>query len=418
MKKFFRPLLGLAAGAIISGCSHGASGVTPAVRSSNQLLTSHSANHVPYAGALRSDGSAEVCAPPRFGEARCLALVRLDTPLLGEGTLPDSIPGFHPADLRSAYKQTTTGGAGQTIAIVDAYDDPKAESDLNVYRHTFGIPPCTTANHCFRKVNQNGQPHPLPPIDQYFNWAFEISLDVDVLSAICPNCHILLIEANDSSFPNLSKAVDRAAIMGAAAISNSYGGDEEYGFRFNSHYHHPHHIVLASSGDGGFGVGFPESSQYVVAVGGTTLTRSGGARGWSETVWSGAGSGCALLAPKPSWQHDTGCSMRTVADAAAVADPATGVAIYDTFQLYRGWNVAGGTSVSSPLLAGIYGLAGNATTLNRAQSLYVRHTSLFDVTSGSNGTCTPPSSHAYLCHGEPGFDGPTGNGTPNGLGAF
>jgi subtilase family serine protease len=234
-----------------------------------------------------------------------------------------------------------------------------------------------------------------------------------MVSAMCPNCHIILIEANDNSFNNLALTVDEAAKLGANAISNSYGGGES-GFSFNSHYHHAGHIILASSGDSGFAGGpqFPADSQYVVAVGGTSLTKGGGTRGWTESVWAGTGSGCSAVAPKPSWQKDTGCSRRTIGDASADANPGTGPAMYDV--QFGGWLIVGGTSVSSPLLGGIYGLAGNAGTLNAAQSLYTKELHLFDITTGSNGVCTPK----YLCHATSEYSGPAGNGSPDGLGAF
>ena len=353
---------------------------------------------------------AKVCPGEAPGEARCHSLVRVDA---GGSPLATGAPsGYGPADLQSAYSLSTTGGAGQTIAIVDAFDDGKAESDLAVYRSQFGLPACTTANGCFRKVDQNGGTS-YPRGDA--GWAEEISLDLDMASAICPQCHILLVEATTNSFANLSAAVDRAALMGANAISNSYGGSEFSGeVSSESHYNHPGVAVTVSSGDNGFGVEFPAASQYVTAVGGTHLERAANARGWTETVWSGAGSGCSAYISKPSWQTDAGCTRRTVADVSAVADPNTGVAVYDTYRLHPGgWLVFGGTSVSSPIIASVYALAGNAGSLTYGSYSYSHTASLFDVTSGSNGSCG-----TYLCTGVVGFDGPTGNGTPNGTGAF
>jgi subtilase family serine protease len=174
--------------------------------------------------------------------------------------------------------------------------------------------------------------------------------------------------------------------------------------------------ITASSGDGGYGVEFPAAAQTVTAVGGSSLTRASNARGWSETAWSGAGSGCSRYVPKPSWQHDAGGSRRTVADVSAVADPNTGVAVYDStpYQGASGWMVFGGTSVSSPIIASVYALAGNAGSLSNGSFPYSHTSSLFDVTSGSNGSCSP----SYLCTATAGYDGPTGLGTPNGTGAF
>lgn len=290
-----------------------------------------------------------------------------------------------------------------------------------MYRSEFGLPACTTANGCFRKVNQTGGTS-YPTTDA--GWAQEISLDLDMVSAICPNCKILLVEANSSNFSDLGTAINEAAQLGANAISNSYGGSEYSSETADeaSYLNHPGIAITVSAGDSGYGVQFPASSQYVTAVGGTTLTKASNARGWSETVWggflSGTGSGCSAYITKPSWQTDTGCSRRTVADVAAVADPNTGVAVYDStpYQGSSGWLVFGGTSVASPIIASVYALAGNAGSVTYGSYPYSHASSLYDVTSGSNSIfgCSP----AYLCTGEPGYDGPTGEGTPNGTGAF
>jgi subtilase family serine protease len=383
--------------------------------STDDLLTPGRAPGAPQAssttgGAMRF-AHARVCPSAAPGVARCHSLVRIDaggTPLATGGP-----SGYGPADLRSAYGLTATGSSSQTIAIVDAYDDGTAESDLAVYRAQFGLPACTTANGCFRKVDQNGGTA-YPRGDM--GWAEEISLDLDMASAICPNCKILLVEAKTPSFTNLSAAVDRAALMGATVISNSYGGSEFSGeVSSQSHYNHPGIAITVSSGDNGFGAEFPAASQYVTAVGGTSLNHASNARGWSETVWNGAGSGCSAYIAKPSWQTDSGCARRSVADVSAVADPNTGVAVYDTYRLHPGgWLVFGGTSVSAPLIAGVYALAGNAGSLNAGSFSYSHTASLWDVTSGSNGSC----GGGYLCTGVAGYDGPTGNGTPNGTGAF
>jgi subtilase family serine protease len=353
-----------------------------------------------------------VCAAPQPLHASCLAeVVTVQAGALKP--LARATPsGYGPADLQSAYGLPASGGAGRTVAIVDAYDDPTAEADLGTYRSQYGLAACTTANGCFRKVNQSGGTTP-PAVDG--GWAQEISLDLDMVSAACPGCHILLVEASSSAFTNLAAAEDTAARLGASAISNSYGGSEfsgESSSTYNGHFNHPGIAITVSSGDGGYGVEFPAASQYVTAVGGTSLTRGGGSRGWSETAWSGAGSGCSAYIAKPSWQHDTGCSRRTVADVSAVADPNTGVAVYDStaYQGARGWMVFGGTSASSPIVASTFAQAGGS-----APSLpYSNPGALWDVTSGSNGICLT----TYLCNAGTGYDGPTGLGTPNGLGAF
>jgi subtilase family serine protease len=317
-------------------------------------------------------------------------------------------------DLRAAYALTSSGSSAQTIAIVDAYDDPNAEADMNVYRAQFGIAPCTTANGCFRKRDQNGGTS-YPKADG--GWAEEISLDLDMASAICPGCNILLVEASSNSFANLAASVDRAALLGATVISNSYGGGEYSGeINDQSHFSHPGVAITASSGDGGYGVEFPAASQYVTAVGGTTLTKTTGGRGWTETAWSGAGSGCSAYIAKPSWQTNGSCTRRTVADVSAVANPSTGVSVYDSFA-YRGssgWLVFGGTSVASPIIASVYALAGNASSVIAGSYPYSHTSSLFDITSGSNGSC----GGSLLCTAGVGYDGPTGLGTPNGTGGF
>ena len=322
--------------------------------------------------------------------------------------------GYGPSDLQSAYKlPSSTNGSGQTVAIVDAYNDPTAEADLGVYRAQYGLPACTTANGCFRKVNQTGGTS-YPATDA--GWATEISLDLDMVSATCPKCHILLVEATTASYANLGKAVNEAAALHANAISNSYGGGD-VSDSSAPYYNHPGIAVTASSGDSGYGVQFPASSHYVTAVGGTTLTKAGNARGWTETVWSGAGSGCSTLntALTGAASFGTGCSKRAEADVSAVANPSTGVAVYDStpYGGRSGWQVYGGTSVSSPIIASVFALAGNTASINNNYP-YSHSGSFFDVTSGSNGSCSP----SQLCKARVGWDGPTGLGTPNGTGGF
>ncbi|HEX8966837.1 MAG TPA: hypothetical protein VF937_03090, partial [Chloroflexota bacterium] len=251
-------------------------------------------------------------------------------------------------------------------------------------------------------------------------WAQEISLDLDMVSAICPNCNILLVEATSNGFADLGASVNTAAMLGATAISNSYGGSEwsgETGY-WESFYNHPGIAVTASAGDNGYGVEFPAATGYAIAVGGTTLNQATntGTRNATETVWSGSGSGCSAYEPKPTWQRDSGCAQRTVADVAAVADPATGVWVYDSVPSagQSGWLVFGGTSVASPIVSSIFALAAN-TSVQAASGIYAASGgSLFDIISGSNGTC----GGSYLCTGETGYDGPTGNGTPNNTTAF
>jgi subtilase family serine protease len=310
---------------------------------------------------------------------------------------------------------STNSGVGQTVAIVDAYNDPNAEADLAVYRSTYGLPACTTANGCFKKVNQSGgTTYPTGNV----SWSEEISLDLDMVSAICPNCHILLAEGSSASIANLATAETTAASLGANAISNSYGAAEFSGeTAYDNYFNHPGVAITASSGDGSYGVEWPAASPFVTAVGGTSLVRSATTRGWSESAWSGAGSGCSAYEPQPSWQTSlglAGCTKRVVADVSAVANPNTGVAVYDSYGV-SGWLVFGGTSVASPIIASVYALAGNASSVgDSAASAYANQGSINDVVGGSNGTCTT----SYLCNAVPGYDGPTGLGTPNGTGGF
>jgi subtilase family serine protease len=357
------------------------------------------------------NGVGKGCPDVVSGEGRCHVLIRLGPD--GHPGTSSAPSGYGPADLQAAYKlPSATGGAGMTVGIVDAYGYNNAESDLAVYRAQFGLPPCTTANGCFQKVNQSGVPGSYPKASS--GWDTEQALDVDMVSAICPNCKILLVESNSANQADLDAAVDTAARLGAVAISNSYGGAENSSSANDQHYNHPGVAITASSGDNGYGVEFPASSQFVTAVGGTSLTRAGGGRGWTETVWGGAGSGCSAYVPKPTWQKDTGCGMRTVADVSAVADPNTGVAVYETFGHRGGWQVYGGTSVASPIVASVYALAGGGWASTPSSYAYATPSALFDVTSGSNGSC----GGSYLCTGGGGYDGPTGLGTPNGVGAF
>jgi subtilase family serine protease len=359
--------------------------------------------------APQSRHAANVCAAPAKGYAACHAKVVIDG--TGKPAVTGTPSGLNPADIRSAYALTASSSGGRTVAIVDAYNDPTAEADLGVYRSQFGLAPCTTANGCFRKVNQTGGTN-YPRNDA--GWATEISLDLDMVSAACPDCKILLVEASSNSFANLGTAVNYAATQaGVVAISNSYGGGDSAG---TSAYDHPGIAITASTGDAGYGVESPASFRTVVAVGGTSLRKASTTRGWSETVWSGAGSGCSTLNAKPAWQTAaTQCSGKANADVSAVADPNTGVSVYDStsYQGRSGWQVYGGTSASAPIIASVYALSGN-TAGYPASYTWAHASGLNDVTSGSNGTCPT----AVWCNAGTGWDGPTGLGTPNGTSAF
>jgi subtilase family serine protease len=333
------------------------------------------------------------------------------TTSVGSTSCTTAHAGLTPCDLRGAYAlPSSAAGAGETVAIVDAYNDPNAEADLGTYRAAYGLSACTTTNGCFHKVDQNGGAN-YPSANT--GWAEEISLDLDMVSAACPNCHILLVEANSNNLSDLLTAEQAAAALGANAISNSWAANEfSYETLYDSYFNLKIPIT-ASSGDSGYGVGWPAASPYVTAVGGTSLTRATNARGWSETAWSGSGSGCSAYETKPAWQTDTGCPNRTVADVSAVADPNTGVATYDSYNA-SGWLVFGGTSVAAPIIASVYALAANGATITSPAYAYAHPSALFDVTSGTNGNC----GGSYLCTARPGYDGPTGLGTPDGTAAF
>ncbi len=350
-----------------------------------------------------------------IGRAQCTALLNTAIPVINDANLlAATIAGLHPSDLASAYRLPAGSGAGQTVAVIDAGDDPTAESDLAVYRSAFGLPACSSANGCFRKVNQAGTAGAYPAA--VTGWAQETAIDLAMVSAVCPACSIILVEANSAQISDLGAGVDTAAALGATTVSNSY-----YAPEYNSeladegHYNHPGVAVTVSSGDTGYGTTFPASSRYVTGVGGTSLVR-GGLRGWSETAWAATGSGCSAYVAKPAWQHDTGCRNRTVTDVVAVGDPKTGVAVYASTAPsgQQGWGVYGGTSVGAPIVAAVYALAGNARAVQFASSAYANPGAFNPIVAGSNGSCSP----SYLCTAGPGFTGPGGLGSPNGVGGF
>jgi subtilase family serine protease len=332
----------------------------------------------------------------------------------GGSLTSDFLPaGYGPTDFQKAYGISSTSGAsGRVVALVEAGDAPTLENDLNVYRAQYGLPLCTVAQGCLHKLAQDGSSN-LPAYDS--NWAGETQLDADMVSALCPNCAILVVEASNEG-SGLDTAENTAA-QSAFAISNSWGGPENAAEA--SYFNHPGIIITAAAGDGGYNGGpqSPADFSTVIAVGSTSLMRANNARGWSENVWAGTGGGCSTIIAKPSWQKDLGCGMRTISDTAFVGDPSTGVAMYDSNlndvgKGPVGWRVAGGTSVGAPAIAALFALAG--VSVNNAATLYANIASLNNIVSGSNGTCAT----AYLCSGEIGYNAPSGNGTPNGLGSL
>ena len=367
---------------------------------------------------LTTDTNAPCNAPEPNGYARCMAVVRTpaDHQITPDAAGPPS-SALGPADFQSAYK-LPPGGQGQTVAVVDAYGDSRAAVDLAAFRSQYGLPACTAASGCLRQVNQDGGttlPH------NSSSWGVEISLDLEAVSSACPACRILLVEANTASFKNLGLAVDEAVALGAKYVSNSYGAAESpVETRYDHYYDHPGVAVTVSGGDSGYGVRWPTSSPYVTSVGGTTLVRDPSVpRGWTESVWSGTGSGCSAYEPRPPWQQGvaTGCGRRATTDISADADPASGLAVYDTLG-YTGWLQVGGTSLSSPLAAAMYALAGGSPAAGSYPASYPyqdpnKSSDLFDITQGINGYCGN-----VLCQAGPGWDGPTGWGTPDGVRAL
>lgn len=396
-----------------------------------------------------------VCGPPTPSHVGCMSIIvpagatRKLAPLggLSEQAPEDVTPsgeggGFDPKELQEAYKTSATGGSTQTVAIVDAYDDPNAEADLKTYREHYKLyykgteTACTKANECFRKINQKGEQANYPtskyPINERTgeteDWGLEISLDLDMVSAICSECHILLVEANNNEGTSLYTSEEDAeqweeigTKQKATEISNSWGSNEEWPgeTEYDKYFEHASIPIMVAAGDKGYGVSYPAASRYVTSVGGTTLNKAEKTeRGWEESVWRDSGGGCSADESKPPWQNDPNCSkQRMDNDVAAVANPESPVSVYDSYEYEEsghgtgklGWVLLGGTSVATPLVTAVEAHASSAVQKEGAEAFY-RHT-LFDVRSGSNSEWC---GGTYLCTGEEGYDGPTGWGAPDG----
>lgn len=361
--------------------------------------------------------AAKVCATAKSPHtASCHAFKLVDAAGVTPAAATPPATGLTPTGLRDAYKLNGLSANGRTVAIVDAYGYPNLERDLGVYRSQFGLSACTVASGCLRIIDQNGGSS-LPRLD--VGWAGEQALDVDAVSAAAPDAKIVVVQAKSASFADLGAAVVTASKQpGVVAISNSYGGGDAADSTYGTYYNHPGIAVTASTGDDGYqGGSYPASSSYTTAVGGTSLVSASNTRGWSESVWSGAGSGCSTYntALSAAATFGTGCAKRAMADVSAAADPGKGgMAIYyPTSRTASTWAQFGGTSEAAPIIAAVYALSGNTT--GYANALPYSHTSsLFDVTTGSNGSC--PTTQ--WCTARTGWDGPTGLGTPNGSGAF
>ncbi len=430
--------LGLAIGIPIALLAGGMLAATPA--------TANAGTAPSVSAAAQASGSSHwvyACGTFTRGKLHCLVIKNTAAHPTAQTVRPNAIPagnGYGPSQLQSAYDLTAASGAdgsGTTVAVVDAYNDPTAASDLATYRSAAGLPALTSGQ--FTQYNQEGETSPLPataPADD--DWTLEESLDVDMVSAICPLCKIDLVEANNDSGTGLYVAEETAATtLGAKYISNSWGGSEtSTDTTDDSEYFGVSGVVYtASAGDSAYsgGVIYPATSPHVVSVGGTTLNTSSNSRGWTESVWEtssseGTGSGCSAFEPQPSWQASisilkAACADRVDNDVAADADPNTGAAVYDTTNGNGGWNEVGGTSESSPIIASVFALAGNNGNggNNAADSIYTHTADLNEVTASSNGTCTPPAADSVLCTATGAantYNGPTGWGTPEGLGAF
>jgi subtilase family serine protease len=307
-----------------------------------------------------------------------------------EGSGP--IDGWGAKQLEAAYNLPLSKGDGQIVAIVDAFDNPDVESDLATYRAKFGL-----GKAKFHKFNQKGEQGNYPRADA--NWGVEINLDTQMVSASCPKCTIYLVEADSSKGSDVQTAVARAVKLGAHIVSNSYSG----GGLSKKYYDVKGVTYVAAAGDGGYGDYLPADFDSVAAIGGTVLERSAGKRGWKEHVWGFTGGDCSTQ-PKPAWQHDTGCAGRLANDVSAVAH---NVAEYDSFS-YSGWITVDGTSVSSPLLAGIFALAGNPTQQDGGRTFWqpAHHADLYPV----------DHSKCSYCHGR--YSPGGGWGSPDGIGAF
>jgi len=360
--------------------------------------------------------------PPSASRFHCMAYVHASA--RGQFAPQAKPSGLGADDLKAAYNLDTSLDPGVTIAIVDAYGYKKAESDLQVYRTQFGLGPCTIASGCLTIVNQDGKTSPLPPEGTGMDagWMGETALDLDMASAACPKCKILLVQANNPNDDGLMIAQETAAKLGAAVISDSWGGGED---DMNKGIDQEHYFMLSTaatvfvaSGDYGYNNGglpagmgqgpdYPSTSAYVIGVGGTTLTKSAGTpRGWTEAGWKSAGSSCSISIPKPSWQTpDTKCTMRAASDVSAAA---SNIAVYGpTFFGGSGWQPVAGTSASSPFVASVFALTGHGFS---SPSFPYEHPEAFnDITTGSNGSCGAP-----LCKAGTGWDGLTGWGSPKG----
>jgi MYXO-CTERM domain-containing protein len=335
---------------------------------------------------------------PRCPDHSCKSFVIADSAGV---PIPFTSPqGFGANDIQAMYHIDPSLGDGLTVAVVDAYGYVDLEADLAVYRAQYGLPECKLATGCLTIYNNNGDTTPLAG-DSDKGWIGETALDVQMVSAACPKCKIVVVQAaTNGAGLEIGQNVARAKAVDA--ISNSWGGGENpNNLMQEGDYNNPGIGTFASTGDNGYdgGASYPATSAFVVAVGGTSFD------GTTNTAWSGAGSACSVVIFKQPWApNDVACTMRGAADVSAIADPQTGVASYIAKQ--GGWQEVGGTSAASPIVAAIFAAAGHADA--RPQFIYKHRDAFLDVVGGSTGTCGGP-----LCNGVPGWDGPTGVGIPD-----
>ena len=369
------------------------------------LLLSFSLGGTAKAASLSDPGNSAkpVCPGPAApGDSRCHAWAKPNA--------SSSPVGLTPAQMKAAYGFSTsnTAGAGMTIAIVDAYDLPTAENDLNVFSAQFGLPSCTTANGCFKKVNQTGGTK-YPRYNS--GWGLEIALDIEWAHAIAPGAKILLVEASSNSFANLLAAEDYAAAH-ANYVSNSWGASEFSSENsYDSHFVHSGVAFFVSAGDAGLPAEYPSSSPNVISVGGTLLTFDSNGNLVSETGWSNGGGGCSQYETANSAQSGFGgyaqanCGgKRATPDVSLDADPNSGAAVYDSssYQGQKGWYQVGGTSLSSPMWAGRAAVSG---AFVNASYVYGNNITFRDITAGNNGA--PCLVGFDLCSGRGSWIGAT-----------
>jgi subtilase family serine protease len=322
------------------------------------------------------------------------------------------VGGFTPAELRGAYGDTSTGKG--IVAIVVAYDDPSALNDFNVFSAQFGLPTESSTNQTlstnkmFQVVYGSGVQ---PATDSTGGWENEACIDFQMAHAMAPGAKIVLVEAADNSFEALFAAVDKAVSIGAKEVSMSWLGNEFVGeASFDVHFGIRDVSFFGASGDAGGVVGYPSASPDVISCGGTSLFLNSDGSYNSERAWNGGGGGPSSQEPIPSYQvglqsydangNHVPITGRATPDIAAVGDFTTGVAIYNSFS-GGGWFVAGGTSVATPICAG---LLNASETIHRSSAWFWMYdnSGLFrDITTGNNGFAAGV-----------GYDYCTGLGTP------